>query len=69
MSSNLSIISSGDHRLPLDHKCLQWSRVDKQLVQCDICQSLIKAPEIEKLTPTEAVSFLFRCIMDLNNSD
>ncbi|KAI8051830.1 hypothetical protein BDF21DRAFT_432197 [Thamnidium elegans] len=43
----------GKHKLPLDHACSQWSSVDKQLIQCDICQQLIKAPETEKLT-TEA---------------
>ncbi|KAI7896946.1 uncharacterized protein EV154DRAFT_491300 [Mucor mucedo] len=41
----------GEHRLPLDHSCSQWSRVDKQLVQCDTCQHLVKAPDAEKLTP------------------
>ncbi|KAI8082668.1 uncharacterized protein B0P05DRAFT_537948 [Gilbertella persicaria] len=45
----------GDHRLPLDHHCSQWACVDKQLVQCNICQQLVKAPENASLSPEKAL--------------
>lgn len=53
---------SGDHRLPLSHQCTQWKRVTNELVQCDICEHLVKAPDNK--TPDEAVRiiYLFFCI-------
>ncbi|KAI9361029.1 hypothetical protein BD770DRAFT_471031 [Pilaira anomala] len=39
------------HRLPLDHTCSQWSSIDRQLIQCDVCQHLIRAPETENSSP------------------
>ncbi|KAG2205297.1 hypothetical protein INT46_009789 [Mucor plumbeus] len=45
----------GDHRLPLDHKCSQWTHVNKELIQCSDCQHLIQAPENEKLSPEQAL--------------
>ncbi|KAG0738028.1 hypothetical protein G6F57_012627 [Rhizopus arrhizus] len=45
----------GEHRLPLNHNCSQWNRVDKQLIQCVTCSNLIKAPEQPNLSPKEAL--------------
>lgn len=53
-------LKSGEHRLPLNHNCSQWNRVDKQLIQCVTCSNLIKAPEQPNLSPKEAVKNNFR---------
>lgn len=52
-------MASGDHRLPLDHKCSQWTHINKELIQCPDCQHLIQAPENEKLSPEQAVGLMF----------
>ncbi|KAL0076579.1 hypothetical protein F4703DRAFT_1798031 [Phycomyces blakesleeanus] len=31
-----------DHRLPLDHSCTGWEKVDKQLLQCSSCECLVR---------------------------
>ncbi|KAI9485553.1 MAG: hypothetical protein EXX96DRAFT_12375 [Benjaminiella poitrasii] len=45
----------GDHRLPLAHDCSQWSRINNQLTQCNVCQHLVKASESTNLSPEEAL--------------
>jgi hypothetical protein len=63
MTKQLTFLYSGDHRLPLDHQCSQWSRVDQRLLQCETCQHLIKAPETEKFSPEEYVNIYSRALM------
>ncbi|CEP13158.1 hypothetical protein [Parasitella parasitica] len=45
----------GDHRLPLEHKCSQWTQASKDVVQCSECQHLIQSPIHEKLTQEQAL--------------
>ncbi|SAL95262.1 hypothetical protein [Absidia glauca] len=43
----------GDHRLPLDHQCDQWSSRDKQVEVCPQCQHLVYQ---ENAAPEETVA-------------
>ncbi|KAI8646191.1 hypothetical protein BD408DRAFT_410357 [Parasitella parasitica] len=45
----------GDHRLPMDHNCSQWTHGSRDLIQCSECQRLIQSPNYEKLSPGQAL--------------